>query len=191
MTEEIQVVFVPSPPFESSNLRDMWYSSEREELRVEFKTGDLYAYFNVPAEVWARLEQGINAGESVGKLFNELVKKAGYEYAKLAVEEPEGKPLIVKGMEVRLSMLWFDNNKDITLQARIMRAVNYFMQKYNALPHQQFSVGINPADLPEKREGDFWITEGTGYSSQVNIFVYVDEYVLPNHFMVSEGHIYA
>lgn len=48
-------------------------------LTVEFKSGLTYVYSQVPLEV---VEQVISA-ESVGKAFNELIKKGGYKFQRI------------------------------------------------------------------------------------------------------------
>ncbi len=51
----------------------------REELRVQFRGGACYVYFAVPRSVYDQLEKA-GPEPGFGKLFNELVKKAPYEY---------------------------------------------------------------------------------------------------------------
>jgi hypothetical protein len=58
-------------PVVSSSIQEVGYDEEGRQLHVRFVTGFLYAYMNVPKELFHEL---INA-ESVGKYFAEHVKK--------------------------------------------------------------------------------------------------------------------
>lgn len=62
---------------ESSNLESVGYDGN--DMEVEFKGGAVYKYFNVPFRVW---EAVVNA-DSVGKCFNERVKKGGYKFERV------------------------------------------------------------------------------------------------------------
>jgi hypothetical protein len=70
----------------SSNLKSLGYDEEKHALEVEFQGGRLYTYTAVPKEVYERLmeEQAkVESGDtdaSVGHVFVELVKKAGYDF---------------------------------------------------------------------------------------------------------------
>ena len=64
---------------ESSNIRSVGYDEFLLVLEIEFKSGAVYRYYGVPAEVHDEL---INA-ESVGKYFNANVKS---KYSFLKVE---------------------------------------------------------------------------------------------------------
>ena len=70
---------------QSSNLSNVGYDIEKEELVVVFQNGRSYLYRGVPSDVYLAI---ITDPESHGKAFNVLVKKAGYEYEE--VEVPEG-----------------------------------------------------------------------------------------------------
>jgi hypothetical protein len=63
---------------ESSCVARLGYDSTAEEVYVEFRDGDLYAYCRVPAEVYAEFE----AAESRGTLLNTVIKP-GYPVRKL------------------------------------------------------------------------------------------------------------
>jgi hypothetical protein len=58
-------------PVDSSSIKEVGYDEIESQLHVRFVTGSLYAYMNVPKELFQEL---INA-ESVGKYFAEHVKK--------------------------------------------------------------------------------------------------------------------
>lgn len=55
---------------ESSNIESVGYDVESRELEVEFKTGAVYSYSDVPPEV----AEGLLNAESVGRYFAAHVK---------------------------------------------------------------------------------------------------------------------
>ena len=57
-------------PVESSMMTGVDYDEEASELDILFSSGKTYRYFDVPAEVYAKL---IDA-ESKGQFFNEAIK---------------------------------------------------------------------------------------------------------------------
>jgi len=74
----------------SSNVGRIGYDAEAERLYVQFRDqaantrdGTLYAYESVPERVYRRLVAAAATGESVGRLFTEKVKKAGFEYRRV------------------------------------------------------------------------------------------------------------
>ena len=54
----------------SSNLLAIGFDDEVESLYVQFKSGKIYEYENVPASVYDELSEA----ESVGKYFNQFIK---------------------------------------------------------------------------------------------------------------------
>lgn len=66
-------------PVSSSNLASIGYDETSATLEVEFQNGGLYQYQGVPKDVHEGL---MNAG-SKGTYFDQNVKKAGYQYAKI------------------------------------------------------------------------------------------------------------
>lgn len=54
----------------SSNLAEVGYDSDLETLEVEFKSGGIYQYFNVPAFMYERLM----SADSLGRFFNAEIK---------------------------------------------------------------------------------------------------------------------
>ncbi len=68
-------------PVESSQIAAIGYEQTQQVLRVEFKNGALYEYQNVEPETHASLM----AAESVGSLFNQVIKKnpGKYPYQKV------------------------------------------------------------------------------------------------------------
>lgn len=67
-------------PVSSSVLRSVGYDKRSSTLEVEFEDGDVYRYFLVPPRVFAGLMATADAGESVGRYFNEHVKAPGYPF---------------------------------------------------------------------------------------------------------------
>jgi len=63
----------------SSNIAAIGHSAERSVLEVEFLSGSIYEYYDVPECIYHDL---MNA-DSKGKYLNEFVKKAGYAYLKI------------------------------------------------------------------------------------------------------------
>ncbi|CAG1769284.1 hypothetical protein BAC3_00170 [uncultured bacterium] len=64
-------------PVSSSNIAAIGYDSNTQTLEVEFNSGSIYQYFDVPQTIYEAL---INA-ESVGKCFIGQIK-GYYRYAK-------------------------------------------------------------------------------------------------------------
>lgn len=62
-------------PVESSSLASVGYLIDSQTLEVEFRSGAVYRYFDVPQEI----HQGFIAAESKGVFFNRAVKgRFGY-----------------------------------------------------------------------------------------------------------------
>lgn len=70
-------------PVRSSNLASVGYDPTSSTLEVEFNSGDIYQYFEVPAKIHAGMLAAAEQGASVGQYFDRNVKKAGYRYLKL------------------------------------------------------------------------------------------------------------
>lgn len=66
-------------PITSSDLANVGYDATTRVLEVEFRTGSVYEYHGVPANV----HSGLMSAASHGKYFNEYIKKAGYVYVRL------------------------------------------------------------------------------------------------------------
>lgn len=65
-------------PVESSMMTGVDYDEETRELDIRFASGKTYRYFDVPADVYARLLDA----ESKGQFFNEEIKDQ-YRYAEV------------------------------------------------------------------------------------------------------------
>ena len=66
-------------PVRSSALRSVGYDQEQRVLEIEFTGGEVYRYFDVPAEVY----RGLMAAESHGRYFHRHVRDAGYRYQRM------------------------------------------------------------------------------------------------------------
>lgn len=63
----------------SSNLKSVGYDSESKILEIEFDSGSVYQYLDVPESV----HEGLINAESHGKYFDVNIKKAGYQFVKV------------------------------------------------------------------------------------------------------------
>ena len=63
---------------ESSNIVRFQYDEQNRVLRVEFKNGSLYGYYDLPASVF----ESMQAAESKGQFLAQQVK-GRYRYARL------------------------------------------------------------------------------------------------------------
>lgn len=64
---------------ESSNLRSVGYDAEHEILEIEFKSGSVYQYYNVPAAVYA----GLLSASSKGQYHSQSIKDK-YRYRQVS-----------------------------------------------------------------------------------------------------------
>lgn len=65
-------------PVQSSNVASVGYDQETQTLEVEFNSGSVYQYFDVPQHVY----EGLLTAESAGRFLNAEIKGA-YRYARL------------------------------------------------------------------------------------------------------------
>lgn len=70
-------------PVVSSSIAGVGYDSTRERLCVQFQTGKCYEYAGVPEGQFV----AIITAESHGKTFHELVKKGGYSYKEIKLDQ--------------------------------------------------------------------------------------------------------
>lgn len=66
-------------PVESSNIRSIGYSESDQILEIEFHSGSVYIYHDVPADVHASL---ITA-DSIGSHFHYTIKLGPYRYERI------------------------------------------------------------------------------------------------------------
>jgi len=63
-------------PVSSSNLAAIGYDPTAAELQVQFQTGAIYAYHNVPPEVY----DGLVNASSKGTYFAEMIRSVPWAY---------------------------------------------------------------------------------------------------------------
>lgn len=66
-------------PVVSSELASVGYDAATNTLEVEFKTGSVYDYSNVPEDIYT----GLMSAPSHGKYFNEFIKQGGYSFRRV------------------------------------------------------------------------------------------------------------
>lgn len=66
-------------PVRSSALRSVGYDQEQRVLEIEFTGGEVYRYFDVPAEVY----RGLMAAESHGRYFHQYVRDKSFRYQRM------------------------------------------------------------------------------------------------------------
>jgi len=64
---------------DSSAMTGVGYDAEQRILSIQFPNGDVYRYFDVPAEV----HRGLMAADSHGQYFHRHIRDAGYKYEKV------------------------------------------------------------------------------------------------------------
>ena len=62
----------------SSNIASIGYDFDNMILEVEFLSGAVYQYFDVPQSIY----DGLMAADSHGKYFAAYIKKGGYRYVR-------------------------------------------------------------------------------------------------------------
>lgn len=67
-------------PVDSSSLRSLGYDAAQQVLEVEFASGALYRYEQVPAAAVQALLQA----DSLGRHFNQVFKAQHYAYRRIA-----------------------------------------------------------------------------------------------------------
>lgn len=63
----------------SSNIASIGYDQDSMVLEIEFLSGAIYQYYDVPKSIY----EGLMAADSHGKFFAAYIKKGGYRYAKV------------------------------------------------------------------------------------------------------------
>jgi len=66
-------------PVSSTDIASVGYETDTQTLEVEFRSGTVYQYFNVPKFHY----EGLLNASSKGRYFNEHIKNGGYAYAKV------------------------------------------------------------------------------------------------------------
>ena len=78
MADEMIQDGTPMRIVESSNIHAVGYDATDKILKVRFNSGELYYYFEVPPE----LHEQLMLAPSIGKFFNQFVKKR-YAYGRM------------------------------------------------------------------------------------------------------------
>ena len=66
-------------PVSSSNLLSVGYEATTRTLEIEFRSGSVYQYLNVPPKIY----EGLITAGSHGKYFDSYIKKGGYFYRRI------------------------------------------------------------------------------------------------------------
>ena len=61
---------------ESEALRSVGYDGERRILEIEFASGTVYRYFEVPEDLYV----GLMAAASHGEFFSRCIRDAGFDF---------------------------------------------------------------------------------------------------------------
>jgi len=67
-------------PINSEVLRSVGYDPDQRILEIEFVSGSIYHYFDVPDDLYAAMM----AAASHGKFFSARIRDAGFDYQKIA-----------------------------------------------------------------------------------------------------------
>lgn len=63
----------------SSNLASVGYNAQTQTLEIEFLSGTIYQYFNVPESIYS----GLMSASSHGRYFDAYIKKGGFAYRRI------------------------------------------------------------------------------------------------------------
>ena len=63
----------------SSNIASIGYDASSMILEVEFHSGAVYQYYDVPESLF----EGLMSADSHGRYLNEFIKKGGFRYARI------------------------------------------------------------------------------------------------------------
>lgn len=67
---------IPREPIDSSVIASMGYAADHQILQIEFRSGDIYNYLDVPVEEYA----AFRSADSKGTYLNQVIKPRGYRY---------------------------------------------------------------------------------------------------------------
>jgi hypothetical protein len=70
---------IPRDPVDSSVIASMGYIAEHYTLQIEFRSGEIYNYFDVPMEEFA----AFRSADSKGTYLNQVFKLRGYRYIRI------------------------------------------------------------------------------------------------------------
>ena len=68
--------FMAKPVFttKSSTIHRIDYNEQEKMMEIEFRTGNVYRYYNVPPRMWKIFQLYIECEGSAGSFFNEYLK---------------------------------------------------------------------------------------------------------------------
>lgn len=66
-------------PLSSTNIKSVGYDSAQKVLEVEFSSGSVYQYFDVPEHIYLSL----CSASSPGKFFQSSIRRAGYRFTQI------------------------------------------------------------------------------------------------------------
>lgn len=66
-------------PVTSTTMSSVGYDPEESTLEIEFTTGEIYQYHDVPLEIY----EGLLNAPSLGRYFNFVIKPLGFEFERL------------------------------------------------------------------------------------------------------------
>jgi hypothetical protein len=94
--------------------------------------------------------------------------------------------MTIKEADMDIGMLWYDNDPQSDLQAKVARASDYYRQKYGRAPRLCF---VHPSMLPDQVQ-----VSGNGENGDAekmlkagSLIVRCNKLVLPNHFWIGLG----
>lgn len=69
-------ILMPKPVFttRSSTIHRVEYDEKEKRMEIEFRTGNVYRYYNVPPRMWKIFQLYIECEGSAGSFFNEYIK---------------------------------------------------------------------------------------------------------------------
>jgi hypothetical protein len=70
---------MPRELIDSSVIASMGYAAEQRILQLEFRSGDVYRYFDVPVEEYL----AFRSADSKGTYLNQVFKLRGYRYIRI------------------------------------------------------------------------------------------------------------
>jgi len=70
---------IPRDLIDSSVIASMGYIAENSTLQIEFRSGDIYNYFDVPLEEYA----AFRSADSKGTYLNQVFKARGHRYIRI------------------------------------------------------------------------------------------------------------
>jgi len=82
-----------------------------------------------------------------------------------------------------IGMLWFDNDRQGELDAKVKRAVAYYQKKYGQKPNLCF---VNPCMLPTSGNGSQKVE--SPIKTPAGIEIRESKAMLPNHFWIGIHH---